>query len=101
MFDPDKFFEANEKQKEELIEQINKQIGSKIEFEKFIYQMEYEDWSTKHCFKAILPEDVEFSGFEQCGHIIHLNLRDKLLPFRFVIGQILLDKSKRTRFQIF
>jgi len=60
--------------------------------------MEYEDWTTKNCLKAILPENVEFSGFEQCGHIIHLNLREKLLPFRFVIGRILLDKIQRTRF---
>ncbi|KAF7635622.1 tRNA (guanine(37)-N1)-methyltransferase [Meloidogyne graminicola] len=97
IFDPDKFFEANEKKKEELIEQIEKQIDSKVEFENFVYQMEFEDWSAKCCFKAILPEDAEFSGFEQCGHIIHLNLRERLLPFRYVIGQILLEKIQRTR----
>nr|CAD2206636.1 unnamed protein product [Meloidogyne enterolobii] len=84
-------------EKEEIIGQIEKQINSKVEFEKFCYLMEYEDWTTKNCLKAILPENVEFSGFEQCGHIIHLNLREKLLPFRFVIGRILLDKIQRTR----
>nr|CAD2179634.1 unnamed protein product [Meloidogyne enterolobii] len=98
LFDPDKLFEIGEEEKEEIIGQIEKQINSKVEFEKFCYLMEYEDWTTKNCLKAILPENVEFSGFEQCGHIIHLNLREKLLPFRFVIGRILLDKIQRTRF---
>uniref|UniRef100_A0A914KMR2 tRNA (guanine(37)-N1)-methyltransferase n=1 Tax=Meloidogyne incognita TaxID=6306 RepID=A0A914KMR2_MELIC len=97
LFDPDKLFEIGEEEKEEIIGQIEKQINSKVEFEKFCYLMEYEDWTTKNCLKAILPENVEFSGFEQCGHIIHLNLREKLLPFRFVIGRILLDKIQRTR----
>uniref|UniRef100_A0A915N675 tRNA (guanine(37)-N1)-methyltransferase n=1 Tax=Meloidogyne javanica TaxID=6303 RepID=A0A915N675_MELJA len=81
----------------ECLPRLKKQINSKVEFEKFCYLMEYEDWTTKNCLKAILPENVEFSGFEQCGHIIHLNLREKLLPFRFVIGKILLDKIQRTR----
>ncbi|CAK5083267.1 unnamed protein product [Meloidogyne enterolobii] len=98
LFDPDKLEEVGEEEKEEIIGQIEKQINLKVEFEKFCYLMEYEDWTTKNCLKAILPENVEFSGFEQCGHIIHLNLREKLLPFRFVIGRILLDKIQRTRF---
>lgn len=36
---------------------------------------------------------TQISGFEQCGHIVHLNLRDPMLPFRYVVGQILLDKN--------
>uniref|UniRef100_A0A1I8BDI0 tRNA (guanine(37)-N1)-methyltransferase n=1 Tax=Meloidogyne hapla TaxID=6305 RepID=A0A1I8BDI0_MELHA len=97
LFDPDKLSEAKEEQKEEIIKQIEGQINSKVEFENFSYQMEYDDWNTKNCLKAILPEDIECSGFEQCGHIIHLNLRGKLLSYRFVIGQILLDKIPRAR----
>uniref|UniRef100_A0A914HWN1 tRNA (guanine(37)-N1)-methyltransferase n=1 Tax=Globodera rostochiensis TaxID=31243 RepID=A0A914HWN1_GLORO len=32
-----------------------------------------------------------------CGHIIHLNLRERVLPFRFTIGNILLDKLPSAR----
>ena len=34
------------------------------------------------------------SSFESIGHIAHLNLRDKQLPFKKLIGQIILDKNK-------
>lgn len=33
------------------------------------------------------------SAFEQVGHLIHLNLRDELLPYKYIIGQVLLDKN--------
>jgi tRNA (guanine37-N1)-methyltransferase len=31
------------------------------------------------------------------GHIIHLNLREELLPYQFVLGKILLDKINKAR----
>lgn len=34
---------------------------------------------------------VALSGFEQVGHIAHLNLRTAYVPFQYVIGQIVLD----------
>ena len=33
------------------------------------------------------------SSFETVGHIAHLNLRDELLPFKRVIGRVLLEKN--------
>lgn len=45
---------------------------------------------------AILPEslhDTPPTSFSVVGHIAHLNLRDEYLPFRFIIGQVLLDKN--------
>ena len=33
------------------------------------------------------------SAYETVGHIAHLNLRDELLPWKHVIGQVLLDKN--------
>jgi tRNA G37 N-methylase Trm5 len=33
------------------------------------------------------------SSFETVGHIAHLNLRDELLPYKHLVGQVLLDKN--------
>ena len=43
---------------------------------------------------AVLPKEVEFSsGFETAGHLAHLNLVDELLPFQYLIGQVILEKN--------
>lgn len=39
-----------------------------------------------------------YSGFSQIGHIVHVNLREELLPYKKVIGQILLDKVKGCKY---
>lgn len=33
------------------------------------------------------------SSFTQTGHIAHLNLRDEWLPFKHIIGQVIIDVS--------
>lgn len=33
------------------------------------------------------------SAYEMVGHIAHLNLRDEQLPWKYIIGQVLLDKN--------
>jgi tRNA G37 N-methylase Trm5 len=44
--------------------------------------------------QALLPPGSDIPGsFETVGHIAHLNLRDELLPFKLVIGRVLLDKN--------
>ncbi|CAD0198396.1 unnamed protein product [Chrysodeixis includens] len=61
-------------------------------------QLSYDNWDYESIFKAVLPEDEEgVSGFTQMGHIIHLNLKDHLLEYRTVIGQVLVDKVKTCR----
>jgi tRNA G37 N-methylase Trm5 len=127
LLDPDKFAAADPAQRRTLAESIGHQIGGEVKregeekaaenhqevkpeaanaeskerlpisFERISRRMDYEDWDQRRCIRAVLPPGMEFSGFEQCGHIAHVNLRDPLLPFRFVIGQILLDKTARTR----
>ena len=48
--------------------------------------------------EALLPSGMDVpASFETVGHIAHLNLRDELLPHKYVIGRVLLDKNTRIR----
>jgi tRNA (guanine37-N1)-methyltransferase len=59
-------------------------------------QLTYDDLSVGTILHQLLPEGIEIpSSFEQVGHIAHLNLRDELLPYRKIIGTVLLDKNPR------
>ncbi|KAE9417413.1 hypothetical protein Angca_008523, partial [Angiostrongylus cantonensis] len=57
----------------------------------------FEDWDLRRIFRAVLPKDLEFSSYSQVGHIVHVNLRENLLPFKKIIGQILLEKVSKCR----
>lgn len=37
------------------------------------------------------------TSFESVGHIAHLNLKDELLPYKHIIGQVILDKNSSIR----
>lgn len=56
-------------------------------------EIKYDNYQLKDLLKGILPEDLEgVSSFSQVGHIVHVNLRDEMLPFKGIVGQVLLDK---------
>lgn len=56
------------------------------------YQLSSDNWSPNEKLKHIIPEGEEISrGFSRIGHIIHLNLRDNTIPYKKVIGEILLE----------
>lgn len=45
---------------------------------------------------AILPEDLLKEaprGYAGCGHIAHINLNPEYLPYKHVIGQLIIDAS--------
>jgi len=61
------------------------------------FPLTVDNWTPHEILKAVLPPDQEgVSGFSIIGHIIHLNLKDHLDPFKTVIGQALL-KTKNIR----
>ena len=62
----------------------------------------YDDWTMGDILDAILPhvpdsEEHNPSGFAQVGHIAHLNLREQFLPYKHLIGQVLLDKNAQVK----
>jgi len=63
----------------------------------------YDHYTVDQILSRILPEasitstnngtDIP-SSFEAVGHLAHLNLREELWPYKFIIGRVILDKNK-------
>ncbi|XP_018789912.1 PREDICTED: tRNA (guanine(37)-N1)-methyltransferase [Bactrocera latifrons] len=68
----------------------------KVEPSNFYYDelvLNYDNWRADEIFKSVLPAgDEGLTSYSRIGHIVHLNLRDHLLPYKNLIGQVLLDK---------
>jgi len=58
----------------------------------------YDKFSAEQVLRRLLPEGMEVpSAFEQVGHVAHMNLREEHLPYKALIGEVLLDKNPRLR----
>uniref|UniRef100_A0A5S6QRG6 tRNA (guanine(37)-N1)-methyltransferase n=1 Tax=Trichuris muris TaxID=70415 RepID=A0A5S6QRG6_TRIMR len=60
-------------------------------------ELNYHNWTAEDIFKAVLPEDSSFSSYSLIGHIAHVNLREHLQPYKWLIGEVLLDKIPRCK----
>ncbi|WZY69755.1 hypothetical protein YC2023_001995 [Brassica napus] len=55
----------------------------------------YDYWPMNEVLEALLPKGMIVpSAFEMVGHIAHLNLRDKHLPYKRLIAKVVLDKNQ-------
>lgn len=62
------------------------------------FQLSYSNWKAEEILKSVLPDDQETSSsFSRIGHIIHLNLREHLSPYKKLIGEVLMDKQPNCR----
>ncbi|KNC29111.1 tRNA (guanine(37)-N1)-methyltransferase, partial [Lucilia cuprina] len=53
----------------------------------------YDNWRADEIMKSVLPANEEgLTSYSRIGHIVHLNLRDHLMPYKDLIGQVLLQK---------
>ncbi|ORY87662.1 tRNA methyltransferase Trm5 [Protomyces lactucae-debilis] len=62
--------------------------------------LDYKYWNADEILGCILPEELlkdTPSGFTMVGHIAHMNLRDAYLPYKHIIGQLVLDKNSAAR----
>lgn len=65
--------------------------GSHLNWEDF--ELSYENWSTEDILKSVLPTDQEScTSYSRIGHIIHVNLKTHLLPYKQLIGEVFRDK---------
>ena len=64
----------------------------------YTLKLGYEHLGVEEVLKQILPSGVDIpSSFEQAGHIAHMNLRAEALPYKSIIGQVILDKNPTLR----
>ncbi|KAG1754966.1 Met-10+ like-protein-domain-containing protein [Suillus paluster] len=56
----------------------------------------YDYWTADEILHSVLPEELckgSPSGFAITGHLAHMNLNKEYLPYKHIIGQIILDKN--------
>ncbi|CDZ96177.1 trna (guanine-n-)-methyltransferase [Phaffia rhodozyma] len=75
------------------------ELAGFVEVEDSSVTLGWNYWTVQEIISAILPEDADMqdgipSSFTMTGHVAHLNLKKSMLPYRFLIGQILLDKAQ-------
>ena len=67
-------------------------------YETFPLQLSYDNYSVDEVLQKVLPPNTEIpSSFEQAGHIAHLNIREELLPFKYTIGAVIMDKNSNIK----
>merc|ERR1719266_956787 len=92
IFDPKMFDEITDEEKRQISEICEGKFG---EME---HVLNYTNYTFSEAVKHILPEDMEsLSSLQIVGHISYVNLRDELLPYKEVIGQIMLNFLPRTK----
>uniref|UniRef100_A0A8C6ZJ19 tRNA (guanine(37)-N1)-methyltransferase n=1 Tax=Nothoprocta perdicaria TaxID=30464 RepID=A0A8C6ZJ19_NOTPE len=75
-------------------QEVLKQFNIPPVVSKYDLELTYESFKLEEILRAVLPEGQEVtSGFSRVGHIAHLNLRDHQLPYRYLIGQVIIDKN--------
>ncbi|XP_029900798.1 LOW QUALITY PROTEIN: tRNA (guanine(37)-N(1))-methyltransferase [Myripristis murdjan] len=64
------------------------------ELQRYELRLTYDNLKTEEVLAAVLPEGQDVtSAFSRVGHIAHMNLRDHQLPYRNLIGQVIMDKN--------
>ncbi|GAM17751.1 hypothetical protein SAMD00019534_009260, partial [Acytostelium subglobosum LB1] len=84
---------ANQSQLPEKLQTFLK--TNKIEVVDHKVDLNYNNFTYEEVMRSVLPENLPIPhAFERIGHIAHLNLKAELLPYKSVIGQIILDKKR-------
>ena len=90
---------SNIKERELLLEELNKiKVNSKMkislfEIDDITIDLKYENFNYDYCIRKLLPVNLQDipSSYELIGKIAHMNLREEYLPYRKIIGKILID----------
>lgn len=89
---PDKIKSWDDIINKESLEELNVKQSSMSDQE---ITLNYDNWKADEIIKSIIPDDIEPpSSYSIIGHIIHLNLKDEVLPWKKVIADVFIDKLK-------
>ena len=97
-----KTYEANKEIIHIKLTEVCEKVGLEsvdelVTFCELSVELSYNNWNAEEILRAVLPLDNDVAtGYSIIGHILHLNLRDHVLPYKKVIGQVLLDKTRAT-----
>ncbi|XP_038191810.1 tRNA (guanine(37)-N1)-methyltransferase isoform X3 [Arvicola amphibius] len=92
MLDPFKMLTVDSFEKAEL--GVLEELAVNPQLSEYNLELTYENFKSEEILRAVLPEGQDVtSGFSRVGHIAHLNLRDHQLPFKHLIGQVMIDKN--------
>lgn len=70
-----------------------KEIGAIYKIHTLNFDFDY--WPYDDILKAILPDSLVEqcpSAFTVAGHLAHLNLKEQYMPYRHIIGEVILEK---------
>ncbi len=75
------------------LEHKNNSSLHKISITEEKIELNYDNFSYIDIIRKILPKDYDQApnSYEIIGKIAHLNLREKFLDYKYLIGQIILD----------
>ncbi|KAI1466815.1 Met-10+ like-protein-domain-containing protein [Daldinia caldariorum] len=66
----------------------------------YTLSLDYDYWTHEDVMRSLLPPDLRDShdgipgGFNQAGHVAHMNLRNAFLPYKKLIAEVILDKNQ-------
>lgn len=60
---------------------------------KYPIELSHTNWTVTYILQQILPKEAHPppTAFEQIGHVAHLNLRERHVPYAELIGQVLVE----------
>ncbi|KAM4664432.1 tRNA (guanine(37)-N(1))-methyltransferase [Discoglossus pictus] len=90
----DPFKVSSEDSFEECDHLLFKQFEINPHVSQYDLQLTYDNFKPEEVLRAVLPKEQDVtSGFSRVGHIAHMNLREHQLPYKNLIGQVILDKN--------
>ncbi|KAF9015682.1 S-adenosyl-L-methionine-dependent methyltransferase [Cyathus striatus] len=63
-------------------------------------ELTYDYWTADEILQSFLPENLREgspTGFAMTGHLAHVNLNEEYLPYKHIIGQLIMDKNPRVK----
>ena len=87
LFDPDKFRTKEDFSQvaQDYLDELGLDLSS---WEMAEIELNYVNWHYDAILRAVVPVESDgVGGFSVIGHILHLNLKDDLLPYRDIIGR--------------